>query len=838
LSGASPGDRWSRIQEIFHATLQRPPSERAEFLTRACAGDEQLRAEVASLIDAHEGDGVVAELETDRAPRSDAAQRIGAYRFIRRIGEGGMGSVFLAERQGSGFTQMVALKLIPGGANNPHLEDRLREERRILARLEHPGIARFVDGAATDSGQAYYAMEYVEGTSLLSYCDEQRLTIRDRLQLFIEMCDAVHYAHTQLVVHRDLKPGNILVTRDGRPKLLDFGIAKLLDEGQGSPDATLTAPWFTPAYASPEQVRGGQVGTLSDVYALGVLLYELLTGKRPYEFPSLAPADVVDVVCNRQPPRPSTRVASDRLRRRLSGDLDTIVLKAQAKEPTRRYNSVEQFANDLRRYLQGKPVMARTDSVGYRASKFVRRNRVAVLAVTVVIVSLVGGVVVASREAAAASRSSQRAEAALLRSEGVAEFVIDLLSTEDASMDPASIRAVLDRGLSQAEELSAQPEVQAQTFDALAHARYNLADYQEAARLFTRAYEIRHALYPDGHPDVARSLTRLSDAVGRLGLADSTRALLAAAWAMEQSLGPVAQRAQLETLVQLGRVARGDREYAASDSLLRLALALGERIAQADDPLVLDAMHQLAMTRRLNGELAGADSLFSELIAIKRRSLGPDHPSVAATMFFLGDLLVDQGDSERAEALFRDGLRIAEHSLGTESVRLVHGINSLAGLLAGAGRYDEAVALVERGVRISRAAYGADNIATARERETLAGILLRAGRLDEAERLFLELLEQKRALIGAWTVPSVLVALSEIAVQRGDLERAERYAAEALAIERESDSAPLTIAQALRRLAAVQQARGASSAAEASLIEAANLEWSQRKSSRPAGNRR
>ena len=831
-----PPARWTRIQEVFHATLERSPSERWDFLVAECGDDGALRAEVASLIAGHEGHGFVGELPQEGSLDESKPERIGAYRLIRRIGEGGMGSVFLAERQGPGFTQTVALKLIPGGIHNPRLDDRLCVERRILARLEHPGIARLVDGGTTDAGQAFYAMEYVEGTSLLRYCREQRLTISDRLRLFIEICGAVHYAHTQLVVHRDLKPGNIFVTRDGHPKLLDFGIAKLLDESHGTPDATLTAPWFTPAYASPEQVKGGQVGTPSDLYALGVLLYEVLTGTRPYDFPSLTPADVAEVVCFRQPARPSTRVASDRERRLLRGDLDTIVLKALAKEPTRRYDSVEQFANDLRRHMVGKPVVARTDSVGYRASKFVRRNRVAVVAATVVITSLVGGVVVASREAAAASRSSQRAEEALRRSEGVAEFVIDLLSTEDASVDPASIRAMLERGLRQANELSAQPEVQAQTFDALARAYFNLADFQGAAQLFTRAYETRHALYPDGHPDVARSLTRLSDAVDRLGLGDSARRLLTAAWEMERRLGPMARREELETLVQLGRVARGDHEFAESDSLLRLSLALGDGVVAPDDPLMLGAMHQLAMTRRLNGEYAAADSLFREIIALKRRSLGPDHPSVAASMFFLGDHLADAGNADEAEVLFRDGLRIEERSLGTESVRLVHGINSLAQLLAGEARHDEAVALVERGVRITEAAYGADNIASAREREIFAGVLRVAGRLDEAEALYLELVEQKRELLGAWTVPSVLAGLSEIAMERRDFAGAERFAAEALAIERESDSSPLGIERALRRLAAVQQARGAFGAAAASLREAAGLASAQREPPRPAAS--
>ncbi len=842
MTAGSAKDRWSRIQEVFHATLERPESERWDFLTDACVDDADLRAEVASLIAAHEDEGPVGDFSERGVEGPAPAERIGLYRLIRRIGEGGMGSVFLAERQGPDYTQTVALKLIQGAAVNPMLEDRLRIERRILARLEHPGIARLVDGGTTESGQAYYAMEYVQGTSLLRYCDEQRLTVADRLRLFIEICGAVHHAHSQLVVHRDLKPGNIFVTSEGRPKLLDFGIAKLLDDAQSGVSAAPTAPWFTPAYASPEQVTGGSVGTASDQYALGVVLFELLTGRLPYEFASASPVHIAQVICEHQPARPSARVVEvptvvadhdgvaalrrsspERLRRSLSGDLDTIVLKALTKEPTRRYHSVEQFADDLRRHLDGKPVLARPDSVGYRVSKFVGRHRITVLAAAVVVASLVGGIVAATWQATVASRERNRAEVALRRSEGVAEFVIDLFSTEDASMDVSHARALLERGRRQAEELSAQPEVQAQTFDALARAFYNLAQYQEAADLYTRAYEIRQHLFPNGHVDVARSLTRMSDAVGRLGLGDSTQRLLVAAWQMEQRLGPTADRAELETLTELGRVARGYGRLEESDTILRQALAVGNGRVDPDDPLRMEILHQLAMTALGRRELVEAERLFREIITTRRRRLGPDDPQVAAAMVFLGDVMTQVGHPDQAEALYREGLRIAEQSLGPESVRLLHGINSLASLLAGAGKGDEAIALMRRGVRIAEQAYGTDNIAAARQKESFAGVLHRAGRHDEAESLYLEVLDHKRALLGDWTLPSTLFSLTNIAAERRDFDEAEQYAAEGLAIQRERGMEGPTLAHSLRKLAAIRVARGAYEAAEDALLEAVAL---------------
>ncbi|HET7373170.1 MAG TPA: serine/threonine-protein kinase, partial [Gemmatimonadaceae bacterium] len=458
--------RWDRVEEVFHQLVDLTPRERESRLLAYAAEDEPLRREVLALLAAHDAPGPLGRL-TNEPERLPTLEWVGPYRLLRKLGEGGMGVVYLAERSGDGFKQTVALKLIRGGFATASLETRLLEERRILARLEHPGIARFIDGGSTPSGQPYVAMEYIEGVDLVQYCATRGLSLRRRLALFAAVCDAVHYAHQQLVVHRDLKPGNILVTKDGRPKLLDFGLAKVLED-DGSMDATQTAPWVTLAYASPEQLRRGRISTLTDIYALGVVLYELLAGRRPHEMTGLAPAEMVRVVCeeNAKPPSAvaeadvSGDMSAERLRRTIRGDLDVISLKALAKEPDRRYDSAGALAEDVRRYLDGRPVLARPDSVWYRASKFAARHRAGVAAAALVLFFLTAGLGVALWQASVARTARHRAEAALRQSDDVTSFLLGLVAASDptsARVDTVAAREILRRGTAEAERLSTQP---------------------------------------------------------------------------------------------------------------------------------------------------------------------------------------------------------------------------------------------------------------------------------------------------------------------------------------------------------------------------------------------
>jgi serine/threonine protein kinase len=402
-------ERWQKLEEIFQTAIALPSQDRRAFLSRACEGDDALRREAESLIAHADGSDLGAPVR-DVAGRIAAEQagrylgrRIGPYRVTSVIGSGGMGVVYAAVRDDQQYSKQVAIKLVKRGMDTDFVLGRFRTERQILATLEHPQIARLIDGGATEDGQPYLVMEHVDGLPITQYCENNRLSLVERLDLFRSVCEAVQYAHRNLVVHRDIKPGNILVTKERLPKLLDFGVAKLLAPAPPSEQGTLTSlgvQMLTPDYASPEQVRGERVTTATDVYSLGAVLYELLTGVRPHRLNDYTPEEIEEAICRAEVERPSMAVLRnerlpEKIRRQaargLTGDLDNIVLMALRKEAERRYASVEQLSEDLRQYFRGRPVSARPDTLAYRAGKFVRRYKLAVAAGVVAAASLVAG---------------------------------------------------------------------------------------------------------------------------------------------------------------------------------------------------------------------------------------------------------------------------------------------------------------------------------------------------------------------------------------------------------------------------------------------------------------
>ncbi|HEY6252235.1 MAG TPA: serine/threonine-protein kinase, partial [Candidatus Angelobacter sp.] len=453
-------DRWQRVEQLCHAALEREESGQAAYLEAACGGDADLRREVESLLAHQRQAGRFMETpafqmaaqslaaDTEFGEHSDPflGRRLGPYQIVERIGSGGMGEVYRAVRADEEYRQQVAIKMVRGGLNPGSVNIRFRNERQILASLDHPNIARLLDGGTTEEGVPYVVMELIEGQRIDQYCDSRKLSIPDRLKLFTQVCSAVQYAHQRLIVHRDIKPGNILVTSNGVPKLLDFGIAKILDAGTlaGPVETTLTVQRvLTPGYASPEQVKGGPITTASDVYSLGVVLYELLTRCSPYHNAGKTANELALAVCQTEPEKPSTAVrrlgkgskhddaeqippdtasglrggSPEELSKRLSGDLDNIVLMALRKEPERRYASVEQFSEDLRRHLENLPVIARKDTIGYRASKFVMRHKAGVAAAAATVVTLIAGMAVTLHEARVARQQAEVARAQSQRAE-------------------------------------------------------------------------------------------------------------------------------------------------------------------------------------------------------------------------------------------------------------------------------------------------------------------------------------------------------------------------------------------------------------------------------------
>jgi serine/threonine-protein kinase len=778
-------DRWARIQELFHDILAAPATEAAELLAHVAAGDPDLAAEVRSLI-AAEAQGPLGR-QSDRDPADRAPEFVGPYRLLRRLGEGGMGVVYLAEREEAGFKQRVALKLLRSGFISPALAEHVAHERRVLARLEHPNIARLIDGGSTPSGQPFLAMEYVAGDTLLEHAAKEELTVEGRLALFSDVCDAVHYAHQQLVIHRDLKPRNIVVGTDGRPRLLDFGVSKLLDPDSQPGNTTRSSPWLTPAYASPEQWRGEAVTTLSDVYSLGVILYELLSGLKPYAFEGQSPGSIERLICETEPPRPSSRCRDPRIARKLEGDLDIIVLKALAKAPNRRYASAGQLAEDLRRYLSGQPVLARPDSLRYRTGKLIRRHRTAAGMAGAALVLALAGVIVVGVQARIAARARDRAEVARNQAQQVTDYVIRLFQAADAgphAVDTTLARAMLRQGVQQAEALKDQPLVQASMFDALGMVFVTLQRFDQASELVNRAWQIRAAQLPPESPELAESYAHL----GRILRAQSR--YLPALQRYEQALAVREQvfgRESAEVadtyrdlgflMPYLGRNEESVRYY-------RTALTIDQKLHGLEHAATAEDLMLVGLAlRRVDSAASGLDYL-QQSLAIKARVLGPDDPETAVTRFHVADQLRDLGRFGDAEAMYRAGIESHRRAVGGRDPGEVHGLQNLADMIGQRGRGPEAEALLRDAIAITERRYGRQSSYYADALDELSNELTRQGRYGEA-------LDLRRQGLAVWrrefgtdhaAVAGSLDRIASLQILLHRPREAETVAREALAI--------------------------------------------------------
>lgn len=776
-------ERFRRVDAIFDEALDRPPAERVKWVEVACAEDPELRDEVLRLLRAHDRSAgflespaveVAAPLLPDDLLASidlSSVARIGPFRIVREIGHGGMGAVFLAERDDDQFQQRVALKLISSGQAGRGFVRRFLEERRILAMLEHPGIARLLDGGVTEAGVPWFAMELVEGEPVDRFCDDRRLTVPERLALFGRVCDAVQYAHQRLVVHRDLKPANILVMPDGQVKLLDFGIARLLeagiDEGEATP--TLTAVHaMTPEYAAPEQVRGRPVGTATDVYALGVLLYELLTGTRPYDLRGLSAAEVERIVCEAEPSAPSATFAvatrgergspaeraaaraagADRLRRLARGDLDLIVLKALRKDPARRYASVEALRDDLRRFQEGRPILARPQSVGYRVGKFVRRRRGAVAAGATLVLLLAGAAV---RERALRAR----AELETRKATAVEEYLVSLFDLADPFARPddqgtdVTARALLDRGAARLDvELSSEPELRTELRGVLGRVFTSLGLFDRAVPMLERALDEARALHGEEHEAVADAMARLGTALVRQDRLDEAEPLLRASLAQRRRLHGDLHLATAASLQELALLFRERNDFDAAERLFREALDIERALLGEDDAAVASGLGSVALLRWLVGDYVQADSLYRAALAIERSRLGEDHPATAQTLHNLAQAQQMLGNVDEAEALYREALAAKRRSLGDAHPSVTINLNNLGRMLVQAGRPDEAEPLIREALALDRQIFGDRHSYVGQSLNNLGLVLQSQGDLDEAERTYRESLALNTELYG------------------------------------------------------------------------------------------
>ncbi|WP_242108353.1 serine/threonine-protein kinase [Luteimonas aquatica] len=788
--------RWRRICAVLDAVLDAPEAERARMLDAQCAGDPDLRAEVEALlaaeavtdrrIDSPVADwagGALGEGETAQA--HVPSETVGRYRLVRELGRGGMGAVWLAERFEEGFEQQVALKLLKRGLDTDAILERFLEERRILARLRHPNIALFLDGGVSGHGQPWFAMEWVDGEPITRWCDARTLAVRERVALFLDVIAAVQYAHQQLVVHRDLKPGNVMVGGGGQVKLLDFGIAKMLEATEGSAEAaTLTRlGWrmLTPEYAAPEQLRGEPVSTATDVYALGVLLCELLVGQRP----SVAGAAA--------PQRPSAQLSEaaaalrgggrERLRRMLRGDLDTIVLKALQPEPARRYGSAQALGEDLRRWLDGQPVQARPDSAWYRTHRFVSRHRWGTAAAVVVALSLATGALVAAwqareaqRQALAAKQQALEAKRQTQRAELAKDFLIKIISQSDPyawrdDKEP-TVTAVLEAGTRLADEdLRQSPQLHAEMLVALGNIYEARGQLDRAEGLMRRSLQERRKLFGENHEAYADSLFQLSSVLYAKGdWKAAQQAASRAAAIFERTLGSHPRTAEayegMANALGLGndpdeairlrrraleilRRAKGENGTQAARVEQTLGLDLIDRGRHAEGEAMLK--HAVDARRRLSGprSLGYANALGSYATGLANmgeieRSIAPDREALAIYRKFrdagqleiaignLGQTYQRVGRFGEAERALREALDIAMKGpkAGTrwEGRRLL----GLANLLVASGRHDEAEPLMRQALAIMERDAGPEHEWTAEVLNKFAGLRLDQGRTEEA----------------------------------------------------------------------------------------------------------
>jgi eukaryotic-like serine/threonine-protein kinase len=690
--------------------------------------------------------------------------RVGPYRVLRTLGAGGMGEVYLAERADAQFEQQVAIKVVHGGALAVSMHSRLKLERQILAQLDHPNIAHLLDGGALPDGSAYIVMEYIDGEAIDVFCDLHSLDINARLKLFQTVCSAVHYAHQNLIVHRDLKPSNILVTGAGIPKLLDFGIAKLLDDRQAARHTLAVTQAdiriMTPDHASPEQVRGQAITTSSDVYVLGVLLYKLLCGTSPFFISSMRLSEIERAICEKDPLPPSQMVSAGessesksiaesrgtsakRLRRALDGDLNNIVLMAMRKEPERRYGSAEQMAGDIQRFLEGKPVIARRDTVSYRTSKFVKRHWLPVSAAAAATFMIVAFSVTTYQQslriAAERDRAAQQRELAeheRARAEEVSSFLVNLFKLSDPGENrgnQVTARELLDSGSKRLQSgLRDQPATKAALLSTVGTVYDSLGQYQDALPLLGESLQLQSGAHDSSHIDTLLELGRAHMGAGNLAAAEVP--MLQALHLAQSDAGGISVETgrALWTLGML-RYQQGKNNEAKELYVQSLSILNSSKAPQID---ISPVLNDLATVYISEHQWALAKQAYEQALEIDRRVLGDDHPRVAFRLQNLAIVAQNMGDLQHAEALYVDAIKRQQHTYGDRHPETVIAKGNYGMLLQREGRLTEAEPLLRDAVSTRVSLYGADNYNVGYARVSLAILLHDKGDLASSESEF------------------------------------------------------------------------------------------------------
>ena len=767
-------ERWQRLQLIFSEAADLPKDQQQRFVEDACGTDETLLREVLAMLqcDSEPASGPLtnaldAAIEATSTDRRQAliGTVVGAYRLESVLGHGGAGSVYLAERADRQYSAQVAVKIVESAALHPDMSIRFRAERQILASLNHPNIARLVDAGETEKGLPYLVMEYVHGSPVDRFCDQRQLDLDARLELFLQICTAVQYAHQNLVVHRDLKPANILVTEDGVPKLLDFGIAKLLD---ASPVVTqslaltrMNDRLLTPEYASPEQILGRPVTTSSDVYALGVVLYELLTGRRPYTVTATSQLELERSICVTDPPRPSTvarrpidatdskgatpaslagsrGLSPERLEKRLAGDLDAIVMRALRKEAVHRYGSVEQLAADLRRHLASEPVLARQGNWAYYSQRFVRRHAFGVAASVTGIALLTAFAIMTSIQANRIAAERDRATQEGQRAEQVSNFMLDVFAAADPFVNQGkevTARELLDQASRRISgDLNQQPDVRVRLLEAIGRAYRRQGQYDRAVVYLEDSVRLRKDSATPNTSNLAVTLTELAMTLVELGRFEESERSFNEAVAILREHGEERTPVAVDLLSGLGQMElqRGNPDRA--QEFLERSASLSIELFGPQHPDVASVLSNLMSIRLWKNDLAGAEKLAREAENIYRLSVPELHPDRVMAQYLLGDILARRGKTDEAAMLLEQALGAQRILYGDASPRTAATMDALVLTRQAQNRLADAEKLGREALAAGTSAHGERHFMTGYYHTSLAGVLIRERKFAEAEK--------------------------------------------------------------------------------------------------------
>lgn len=801
--GESPLDveRWHQIEQIFSQVADLGEDRCDSVLSELCGADRQLYKEVKSLLQADRTehpllDGVAVEKFDAILPRVSEGQTVGNYKLVREIGVGGMGTVYLANRSDGEFDQEVAVKMIHPAVLSEVALKRFRTERQILARLKHPNIAQLFDGGITDDGIPYFTMEYIDGKPLTEYCREKKLNLRQRLKLFIDICEAVQYAHQNLVVHRDLKPQNILVTANGKLKLLDFGIARLSDRDVDDSAATQTRPGdraLTPQYAAPEQILGEAVTVSADVYALGIVLFEMLCERRPFQDHENRLRELMTAAEEPSPEPPSKVLSrlnshSDTVTAmpgsRISRDLDNICLMALRREPDRRYPSVKALQEDVERYLNGRPVSARKPTVGYRTRKFIKRNQRSLIIASIGILLLATTVTLYSVRLAA-ERDRARLEAE--KSDQVSQFLLNIFEVADPYLtngDTITARTLLQRGAAKvSQELQEQPQVRAAMMATMGSVFLNLGLPEDAAPLIDKSLQFHRQSEPLS-ADFAEALVLKGDLQLVTGEFEEGSKAFQEAYHLYSQLGEDYRYQALDALAGFGRMLSQQRKSEAAEAVFRDVIKQQKQFLDKNDPRRTGPMTRLASILRHRGDYDEAQKLLEKSLDIRLAHYGPDHMEVSTAHHELGVIFHRRRQLAAAEAQHLKALGIAQRVLGDRHLEVATNYQMLGDLYKDQKRYGESEKMFRRMLDIRIEKLGTDHPLVATSKDFIGRILRRQGKLAEAKPFHLEALELKIKIWGRnhTSTANTINNLAKVYSYSGDHATAEKYYRECLQI--------------------------------------------------------